>query len=55
MQGRRPGRDSEGVLDLAGARELGLELGHLRAHRERAALQHARHLVQLGCPDVGPA
>ena len=50
-----PGRDGERVLDLARARELGLELGHLRAHREHAALQHARDLVQLGCPDVGPA
>ena len=55
VQRRGSRRDGERVLDLAGARELGLELGHLRAHREHAALQHARDLVQLGCPDVGPA
>ena len=34
-----PERDGERVLDLARPRELGLELAHLRAHREHPALE----------------
>jgi hypothetical protein len=43
------------MLDLARARELLLELGHLRAHRQHAALEDAGDLGELGVADVGPA
>ena len=39
VQRRGARGDGERVLDLAGARELRLELGDLRAHREHAALE----------------
>ena len=54
MQRGGAGRDRERVLDVAQPRELRLELGHLRAHREHAALQDLRDLGELGLADVGP-
>ena len=54
MERGRSGRDRDRVLDAAGARELGLELGDLRAHRQLARLEHRRDLRQLLGADVGP-
>jgi hypothetical protein len=42
------------MTHLAHTRELGLELGDARTHREHAALDHRRHLVELDGADVGP-
>jgi hypothetical protein len=42
------------VLDLARARNLGLELGDLRAHRELPRGEHLGDLGQLVGADVGP-
>ena len=47
-------RDGDGVARLARAGELGFELGHARAHRELAALDHLRERVELVAPEVGP-
>ena len=55
MERGRARRDGERVLDLAGGGELGLELAHLRPHREHAALEDACDLVQLGLTDARPA
>ena len=54
VQRRGAGRDRDRVLDLAGARELGLELGHVRPHREHAALEHLGDRGELLGADVGP-
>ena len=53
MQRSGPRRHGHGVLDLARAGELGLELGDLRAHRQVARIEHVRDLRQLVGPDVG--
>jgi hypothetical protein len=55
MERRSARGDSERMLDLARSRELGLELAHLRPHREHAALEDAGDLVQLGLTDARPA
>ena len=47
-------RDGDRVLDAARARELGLELGHLRAHRQLAGLEHLGDLGELLLADVRP-
>ena len=54
MQRRRSRRNRDRVLDLAGARDLGLELGDLRAHRELPGGEHLGDLGQLVGADVGP-
>ena len=46
--------DGQGVLDLAEPRDLGLELEHLRAHREHPALEDLGHLGELLLAEVGP-
>ena len=43
------------ALNLAEARDLGLELENLRAHGEHAARQDLGHLGELPRADVGPA
>ena len=48
-------RDGERMFDVADPGDLGLELAHLRAHREHAALEDLGHLGELGLADVGPA
>ena len=55
VQRCRPRRDRDGVLDLARARQLALELGHRRAHREHPARQDLGDLGELRLADVGPA
>ena len=55
VQRRGARRDGDRVLDLADARDLRLELAHLRAHGEHAALQDLRDLGELGLADGGPA
>ncbi len=55
VQRRRARGHGQGVLDLAEACNLGLELAHLRAHREHPALEHPGDLGELGLADVGPA
>ena len=47
-------RDGDGVLHLARARHLGLELGDLRAHRELPRREHLGDLRELVGADVGP-
>jgi hypothetical protein len=42
------------VLRRARACELGLELGHLRAHRQLARLEDGRDLGELLVADVRP-
>ena len=54
VQRRRAGGDGERVLDLAGPRDLGLELLDLGAHREHAAREDLGHLGELGLTDVRP-
>jgi len=55
VERRGPGGDDERVLDRARARDLVLELGDLRPHREDAALEHAGDLVELSLADVRQA
>jgi hypothetical protein len=43
------------VLDLAQARDLGLELANLRAHREHAALEDLGNLGELRLAEIGVA
>jgi hypothetical protein len=43
------------MVDSTVAGDLGLELGHFRAHGEHAALQNLGHLGELLLADVGPA
>jgi hypothetical protein len=39
---------------LARLRERSLELGHARAHRQHAVVDHSGERVELLAPDVGP-
>ena len=48
----RAGRDGDGVLDPAGARELVLELGDLRPHGQLTGGEHLRHGGELLVADV---
>ena len=54
VQRRRPGRDRDRVVDLARARQLGLEGLDHRPHRQLPALEHLADGVELVGADVGP-
>ena len=53
VQRRRPRGHGHRVLDAARSCEQLLELGHLRAHRELARLEHLLHRRELLLADVG--
>ena len=54
MERSSAGGDDERVLDLAEARDLRLELGDLRAHREHPAREDLGDLGELRLAHVGP-
>ena len=54
VEGCGAGRHHHGVLDLAGAGELALELVHPRAHRQLPALEDRFDRGELLGPEVGP-
>ena len=53
MQRSRAGRDGDGVLDRAGARELLLELGDLRPHGQLTGGEHLGDGGELLVAHVG--